>query len=298
MNDHARIQSLYLRINELSQRGAFDAVKECCEELIRVAPQDGVAWYCLGEIAIQRGEVAEGIRALQKATVHAPENMQYLRSLAVAFLRHGQWEESARMFRQVLVGDTRDATSWRNLAFAETMLGRPEQAALAYERCLAIVPDRDDIAVEYADSLYRMGEANRSLAVAQSVTARNPTYAPAWAVMGTALLLLQNWANAVSACQNAIRLDPQNRQACLLLAIALMRLWLLPEAEAVVRRLVGDEPQNANAWALLGTLLKMQAKTAEATGQDRRGDWAAKAGGRDWPATQPPKFIAANIAVS
>jgi predicted O-linked N-acetylglucosamine transferase (SPINDLY family) len=258
------IQDLYLRINELTQLGLLDAAEESCQQVLQLAPQDSFAWYCLSIIARQQGRSSDAILALKNAAPLAADNPSYLRQLGGALHQHGCWRESSQVCRRVLDCDPGDAPTWRTLAIDATMLGRLDEAATAYEHCLALVPMWDDVAEELGNVLCRLGKPNQALSVLQATVARHPVRASAWTAVAACHLLLKDWQATASACERAIQLEPGNRQAHLLSAISLMRQWLLPEAEEVVRHVLQRDPHFADAWVVLGNLLRMQARTSEA----------------------------------
>lgn len=257
------IRALYLRVNELTQLGMWDAAQETCTELVRATPQDALAWYCLGEVERQRNRLADAIGALQQAASLAPDNVQYCQSLAVLLQAAGRWQEVAQLSHHVLTRDVHNATSWQQLAAAERRLGRTSEATAAFQQCLALSPDRDDVAIEYADLLCRSGQAEQARTIIQAVTQRNPGNISSWMVLAMVGLMLKDWALASQASQQALHIDPRNPHCRMLLAVASMRQWQLPETEALARELVQAEPQFDDAWALLGAALKMQAKTPE-----------------------------------
>lgn len=270
MDKQVQVRELYHRINDLFQLRLWDAVKAACEELLRISPEDGFAWYCLGEIALASGNVLDGVHALRNAVTYDPPNLHYWRSFAVALQKQGEWSESIKACRRILRTDSRDVTTWSMLAAAEATLGRLSDAETVYERCVKLAPDRNDIAVDYGNLLCRRGRPDRALVVLQDVVARDRKFAPAWVALGGACVLLAKWSDAASACETALRLESNSIQARFALATALMRLWRLPDAEMHAREILRIDPRNADAWSLLGNLLKMQGRTPEATSQFQR----------------------------
>src|SRR5262249_11982098 len=133
----------------------------------------------------------------------------------------------------------------------------------SYERSLALAPDFSGALVNYSQVLNERGQAQSALNAAQAALAREPANAAAWIELANAQWSLGHQADAAAAYRQAMEL-PLSREDGFYLASTLWPKWLLQEAEAVAGKLVSDDPQFADGWALLGVIRQMQGQTAEA----------------------------------
>jgi predicted O-linked N-acetylglucosamine transferase (SPINDLY family) len=197
-------------------------------------------------------------------------NPAHLLVLANALHHQERWEAAADVYRQALAGNPNEATAWLNLAAVEHRLGRLDEAEAAYERGLSLAPGEVDGRVRYATLLVRRGRAQEAVGLLKPVVAHVPSLGVAWHVLGDAYNTLQDWQQALEALRRAAELVPGNRKVRLDLAGVLLAAWELTEGEQCIRKLIEEDPQDAAAWSLLGTIQQSRGEAREGLHSIRR----------------------------
>jgi cytochrome c-type biogenesis protein CcmH/NrfG len=77
-------------------------------------------------------------------------------------------------------------------------------------------------------------------------------------------------ADFEAAASTLVELEPDRAAGHLMLGVAWARQKKFESAEAALRRSIEIDPENTNAWTNLVQLLRVQGRTAEAAGAERR----------------------------
>ncbi len=174
----------------------------------------------------QRANHAEdAVAAFQEALGLHPMDNGALLGLAHALVRQRKYAEAEAKFQQVLKQDPNSADAMAGLGFVRLNEGRFDDASRLLANAHRLDPSRKDID--------------------QGVNS-----AKFWGVMnGAAADLKQNRiANAVSAYQQALALNPDNKDALLGLANASLRADDFPSAAKTYYRLAASNPGDASGW--------------------------------------------------
>jgi predicted O-linked N-acetylglucosamine transferase (SPINDLY family) len=103
-------------------------------------------------------------------------------------------------------------------------------------------------------ALYRAGRVQEALAEGQALVRRHPGDPRAHHLVGTLLMALGRAGDAISSLRAAIRLQPENIQPRLQLALALHQLARLEEAAVSYRRVLAWSPATGDAHCNLGLI--------------------------------------------
>jgi len=264
MADPVELNTDLVRIHELLRQAKWDEAEALCQSVATAAPQTSQVWFFLGLVALNR-------RALDQAEAHfrhaiALDDRQalYWSMLGTALRGQAQWPEAADACREAIARDDRDLAAWSALATSELMRGRLAAAEEAYERSLALAPERNDVAIEYALLLSKSGQARRAIEVLTRILEQETQNTVAWIGLGHAQAQAEDFDAAASAFRKALELTPGEREARHNLAVIRMKQWSLVEAEQLAREIIRDDPHPAEAWSLLGTIQRMQGRVDEA----------------------------------
>lgn len=94
--------AVLMRLDRMAEaKAAFEAA-------LAVVPDDGVAYFRLGEIALHEGKIAEGLALLKKCTECEPGNSDLLLKYLRACLSHGDSVEARRSFDEFLFAKQSD----------------------------------------------------------------------------------------------------------------------------------------------------------------------------------------------
>src|SRR4029079_7073602 len=117
-------------------------------------------------------------------------------------------------------------------------LGRQTPAREAYEKSLALEPGDLTTQMNYGLALVQLDQAQRAKKVRLAALARHDRSPGAWAVLGAAHKALGDDKQAIAAFRRALAIEPNFVPALFQLAVMLELAWELPEAEAMVQRML------------------------------------------------------------
>ena len=291
------------RIEELARLGLLDAAQAACRELLAGEPHSHQAWAWLGFLAVAQGKPAEGEAALRRAIALNSGDARYWNTLSLSLRMQAKaseaeaaartalalddaaeywaalgnclfdqqrWSDASQAYQQALQRNASNAEVWTNLGAAEHSLSRLDAAQAAYEQSLRLAPNDLHAATRYALLQIQRGQIERGIELIQGVLARAPQLLPAWLVLGNAERLRDRLGEAEAAYRQALRIAPGDRDARYNLALLLLQRLAYHEAEALTRRLVSENPRDADAWTVLGGALQAQARIGEAIDAMRR----------------------------
>ncbi len=215
----------------LAASGDTRAAVFAARDAAREDSRNAAAFALEGELRAARGDRPGALTALQNAVKIAPQNAAYRAALAGVRLTLNQNAEAAR-----------------DAALALTL--RPDDATLA--RALFV----------QGVAAYRQGQYAQARTALRSSQTRAPSADTAlW--LGLTAYAQKDYEGAASALGESVKLSP-TVTARVNLASALLASARYPEAEAILRGLVTDDPKNAEAWYLLGLAQRAQSREADA----------------------------------
>lgn len=183
------------------------------------------------ELRVGRNDRAGALAAYQGAVKAAPKNAKFRTDLAALRLSMGQVQVAAQDAALALTLTPDVPTQARAQFVQGVALYRQSQFAQARP-----LLNSSAIAVPNADTALWLGLTNYAL---------------------------KDYAGAVAALSESVKQNP-SPTARQNLASALLASGRYPEAEAVLRGLVTDNPKNADAWYLLGLTQRAQLREDEA----------------------------------
>nr|WP_255639512.1 tetratricopeptide repeat protein [Deinococcus betulae] len=222
---------LLRKANILAATGDTRAAVFAARDAGREDSRNAAAFAREGELRALRNDRPGALTALQNAVKLAPQNAAYRAALAGVRLTLNQNAEAAR-----------------DAALALTL--RPDEATLA--RALFV----------QGVAAYRQGQYAQARTALRSSQTRAPNADTAlW--LGLSAYAQKDYAGAASALAESVQLSP-SVTARVNLGSALLASARYPEAEAILRGLVTDDPKNAEAWYLLGLTQRAQSREPEA----------------------------------
>ncbi len=204
------------------------------EAFLKREPKHADAWSDLAGQLLKLGHFDRAQAAGEASLALNPNQLSARINLGIILMRTDRLEEAERQLRSVLISDPHRTDA--HLFLAECLLNRKDLEG-ARQVLAAIPPD---------------GHADRSYPLLR------PKHAELWAILGLALLEVQQFVEAGRACQAALLLEPSNLRAKANLGSIHMAQGQLDEAERQFRSLLADHPSDENARLLLITCLARQ----------------------------------------
>ncbi len=197
---------------------------------------------------------------LKKDVQQNPEDTTAHYNLGTAYSYEGKFDAAAEEFKFVVSKNPNDSNALAKLGDSYKSAGKLEEAADAFRRALALTPDSADLHQSLADvyeklgkasdaskeraqverlrpnqraaELYKDGKYEEALAELRKVSNKN---AETHALIGSALLKLNEAKEAVSAFREAVKLKPDYSDAYFQLGNAYDRLNRQEDAAAAFR---------------------------------------------------------------
>ena len=167
---------------------------------------DAMEW--LGTLCLQSGKIDEAIRWLGEAAAQRPEQAAFHDNLAAALMRAQRPEEAAAAYRRSLAVAPDAAETRVNLAAVLQRLGRPNEAMDLLDQAIPADPHLNAVCRDPTTFPTEEARCNAIIENCRHILARYPNYTPAHYSMACALLNLGQVMEARRACERAIILNP------------------------------------------------------------------------------------------
>ena len=196
-----------------------------------------------------------------------PGRPQDLYLLAEAYLKLGKVDEARQVVAQL---DQSSADDFRMQAGLGVLLAQYrlyDDAIRHFQSAAKANPDSDDVKFDLADALFRKGQYQQALDIAQTLSADGQKDDACLALLGDIYSHLGDSAKAAQIFQDAIRRNPDNDQYYLSLALAQLRGGNLNDAETALKQGRQRVPGSGKILWGLGVLSALHGDSTQAAEQ-------------------------------
>ena len=197
---------------------------------VEAHPSDAAAWKALGLLRAGRGGLQAAAEALEHACTLRPADEESCYYYGRSLFALGRYGDAVQPLESALRAAP-TARRWRvHRALARNFewLGRPADAELNFQQAIRLGRGRaasaEDPRVDFGSFLYRQGRTADALAPLREAAAEASAGARAHTELGRVLLQLERPEAAVEAFEKAVRLDPLDWAAHLLLGQAYQQM--------------------------------------------------------------------------
>jgi tetratricopeptide (TPR) repeat protein len=257
VTDNARPLRL-LRLQLLTRAGRTAELENEYRSLIADYPDESVFGYQYARFLVEQGQIDDVEQVLRQVIERQPDEVQPRLALT-QFIGGAQGPEAAEKLLRELVADKPDMLELRN-ALAQYLKanGRIDDAFAEYE-IISQQAGNDDIGLtaraKLAGIYMLRGELEESENVLNDILLIDSMNIEALILRGAMYTAQKDYRDAVSDFRNALRKDPQNKRAQLLLAQAHKRAGDSVLAKDAYRRALEAFPDDALAPMELAKLL-------------------------------------------
>jgi len=181
----------------------------------------------------------------------------------LALHQSGRPDEAAVYYERVLAQDKRQPAANHLLGLVRLKQGRPEEAVELISRAVAAKPDEAQLLCNLGVALNAAGRNDEAVVALQKAVAINPVFAEALSNLGMAYRALGRFDESISSYRHAIRLKPGEPGFHYNLANALADAGYLFETESAYRRAVHLRPNYPAAIGGLASLMDKQGRAGE-----------------------------------
>jgi protein O-GlcNAc transferase len=230
------------------------------------AQQDVAQLYALAVARQRAGDIQAAVDTYRRCLALSPLSPEIHNNLGTALEQLGRMTGALECFQQALALDPGYARPLVNLGRIFRLQGRLVEAMPLLERALAISPDNPAALTNLGFALTDLGRREEAIRLLRHAIALDPELAEAHDGLGRALLHSGDAAAACESLQHALTLKPTLLDAYLPLATALLILQRLPEALALIERVLVARPEDSDA---LGEALNCRIKLCDWEGAEQ-----------------------------
>ncbi len=197
--------------------GQLDQATKAYRRALQCDPSYGPARTALIQAEINRGHREEAIKEVQgELAAGHPVAPELLRLVGEDAVRRGDFAEAIPYLEKATERMQDDADAWALLGRAYHGVRRYEDAAAAYKKAVELAPKNVDYRATYGLILGQADQLEEGLAQLQKVTS-TPGYkdAAGWTNLGWVYRNLDKVPESIAAYQKALELDPKQEQAAL-----------------------------------------------------------------------------------
>ncbi len=125
--------------------------------------------------AVEKGEYAEAIKALESALILDPHQIETQYKLAYSYLQTKAYAKAKTVLEQLLARDTEHDMAHAMLANVLHLLGEEGEAVMHHEKAIALDPEYAPHYFNYANTLYETGGKEAALMQYEKAYALDPS---------------------------------------------------------------------------------------------------------------------------
>jgi tetratricopeptide (TPR) repeat protein len=182
--------------------GKLDQAEQECKSAIEKRPDHGAAYYTLGTLQRQKGQLDLALASFKKVRELEPTNALGWAGEGAVLLRQ---EKNVEALKQAVALDPADTASVANLGNALRKTGKPEEAIAAYKKALEKDPNNPDLLNNLAVALRGQGKNTEAIEVLQRALAKKPGDPALSGNLAKALRAEKRYAEAIPPYEAAIK---------------------------------------------------------------------------------------------
>ncbi|NJO47287.1 MAG: tetratricopeptide repeat protein [Oscillatoriales cyanobacterium RM2_1_1] len=261
----AEIQAYQHQIETCFKQKNFQQVIQLCSQILKLQPDEFLAYVNLGNAYTAQGKVDAAIQAYQTAITCQAHLPEVHTNLGTLYTKKGQIQSAISAYQTAIQLQPDLAPAYWNLGKVYQQLKQEDEAINYWQKALELQPDlvEPQFNFEFGNALARRGKWQAAIESYQRVIMLQPKWAEAHANMGCVRSQQGNYLEAISDFQNAIEIKPDRPEFYLHYGVALVKLKRYPEAIAQYQNLIKLKPDSsdtyhniANIYSTLGQVEK------------------------------------------
>jgi tetratricopeptide (TPR) repeat protein len=239
------------------------------EQVTRLMPHEPGAFFQLGNLARNRGSLAEAEGWFEESLKRRPNTLEALNGLGLVARAEGRPAEAKRRFEAALAINPRFFAARVNLAVLLAEAGNVAAAREQYAAVLRADTNNVNARINLARLLANAGDASQAARLYEEVLRLQPDNAIAHYNLANTLCTRKQYAEGILHYQAAVRANPGFAEARYNLGLELARAGRIAEALDQFAEVVRLQPGSADAHFNYGVALARQLRHAEAVQEFR-----------------------------
>jgi tetratricopeptide (TPR) repeat protein len=228
------------------------------KKVLLVDARNAEALDRLARLLLARGEIDEGIKAIEQAEQAQLLTVKLLVLLGDAYLKKGNAARAEARYQLALDQQSDETDAVLGLAQVSQFKGDANTAALYLARARKMVARSPDTLYRYALVALGAGlyeEANGTLLAAIKLNPANPAY---FLVLGTTWIKKPDLAEAEQSFRRALQLEPNSSKAQMYLGYTLLEQKKYPEAREWLEKSLQKDASVPETFYYLGQIAQEQ----------------------------------------
>ncbi len=258
---------LETQAQHLVQSGKYGEAEPLVRRILAFDKNAPTGLFLMGVIELEKGDRAQAESLFKRCIKVAPRHFGAQANLGNLLLGSGKYAEALISYRVAINLQPDNHALLYNTGQCLRTMERFDEAIMTYRRALELKPDFVSAAADLGIVLVLAGQSTEAVALGTDLIQRYPGSAEARLSLGKIFHELGRPEEARMQLEEAIRLDPNNRNALRELAGILLKTNELVRAESLIRRSVeGAATPAPGAMMLLAELRARQGNHADAIG--------------------------------
>ena len=216
------------RLNANDMQGAISLLNES------IGPDKSAALdYTLGNIYLQNGDYAAGVKAYEGAIRKFPNFLRAYKNTGLAYIQMQNYEKGAEFIVKSVELGNQEGDSFGLLGYCYLNMGRNEAALDAYRLAGILAPNNKDWQIGKATALQRVGQYEEAIAKFDELIAKFPSNKTFYTAAANACLSLRDEQRAARYLELIRRGNNRDAQVLMLLGDIYLNQNLIPLAVGV-----------------------------------------------------------------
>src|SRR5882724_10759525 len=231
----------------LHRQGKHDLAMQRYVAILQREPNNADVLYYVAVLALQEGQIAEGIKVIGRALDLGQSNLakpqaRFYNLLGQAQLRLNQDQDALTAFGRAIETDASFADAYGNRGTLLAEMKRLPEALADFDRALTLRPDNPTDLCNRAGVLSDMGRLDEALRGFDRALMLLPQLAPAFYNRAEVKMKLGRYADALADYDRAIAIFPNMAGAHSNRGLALKAMGRLDEARSSIEKALTIDP--------------------------------------------------------
>lgn len=239
----------------LNAQGKVDEGIAAIREAIRISPRIASYYANLGEVQRLAKQLDDAQVTLEKAVKLDASNAQAANNLGIVYYEQKEFDKAIEMYRRAIGLKHDFPEAHNNLGNSLRAAGEPEAAIDAYQTALAQREVYPEAYNNLGTLLREQGKPDQAQHALRKALQQKPDYVEAHNNLAALLYSEKQEVEALRQLTDVLRIAPNNTRSLLLTARIQLRRANHSPVEKACRLVLQNEPDNSEAYTILGQLM-------------------------------------------
>lgn len=208
-DDPGDVKALRLKARAHLLKKEIALARQSLESAIQASPQEAAANVELVQLLVNTGELDDAVTVLERMLRFVPDNLAVNNIIARIRAKQQRWDEVLKISERLRESHPDSPLGYYYQGVALQGENRLEESVQAFEQSLQRNSDATEPLIGMSRSLLLMNRTDQALERIQQVVIRNPKHFLAKNLEGEVLLGLKRYADAETAFEAALQLNPK-----------------------------------------------------------------------------------------